>query len=252
MIDPFELLWDEATVKQEVADFFDEFDETAWNLNGGGIKERFGAVLAEDGDLIEHYRHEAGYVYQSGWNQTNNDERGKYLAMRRVALENGCQSALDYGCGIGTGPIVLALAGLEKVVGADINKPCLDFLTRRKVRLGLDNLIVKDLYGSSTRYKVDLMICTEVYEHVEDPVGLAHTLDKLLKPGGVAVYSWSFVDMPGHLPQHFDRGWQASHPDTFGTEGFGKEVLTDQLGYVFKGFTWFNNHLWHKPDEQPA
>ena len=53
-------------------------------------------------------------------------------------------------------------------------------------------------------HRYDAIICTEVFEHVIDPVGVAIKLGAALKPGGMFVASWSFA--PGiqcHLPQYF-------------------------------------------------
>ena len=50
----------------------------------------------------------------------------------------------------------------------------------------------------------DAVICTEVLEHVLDPLGVVKTINSLLRPGGAFAASWSFA--PGldcHLPQNF-------------------------------------------------
>lgn len=246
MIDKFELMFDEATLKQEIIDLFDEFDPTRWDL-GAGTDEAFEEHLASGEPIEDFYREEIGFVYQSFWNQSTNDERRKYLAMRKFAFDHSYTSAMDYGCGVGVGPVTLALAGLEKVIGAEINKPCLKVMRARKKRLDLENMTVLDIYGKGTRHMVDLLICTEVLEHVEDPVGLMHKLHKRIKPGGAAILSWSFVKMPTHLPEHFDKGWQHTHPDRITLEGFGKEILMDELGMEYISPTWFNNTAWRKP-----
>lgn len=247
-IDPFELLWDEQHVKDEIETVFGEFDEDRWNLDAG-TEEAFEAHLESGEPIAEFYREEIGFVYQSGWNQTLNDERAKYLTIRQWALDNDVETALDYGCGIGTGVITLALTGMKKVTGADLCLPVLEFMKHRVKRLGLENVQIVDIGEKTIRAKFDMVVCTEVFEHVEEPVELAAKLDKRLKPGGIAIYSWSFVPMPTHLETHFDKGWQHSHPDRITTEGFGKIALIDQLGYEYRGNSWFNNHVWRKPTE---
>jgi hypothetical protein len=73
---------------------------------------------------------------------------------------------------------------------------------------------------------------------------LMHKLHKRVNDGGAMIMSWSFVNMPTHLQEHFDKGWQHTHPDLVTEEGFGKVVLMDQLGMKFDGHTWFNNTAW--------
>lgn len=246
---PFEQLWDEDSLRAEIEEFFGEFDPVRWSLGGGMVKP-FEAHLESGEDPVEFYRDEIGYVYQSGWNCATNDERSKYAVMRDYALAHGYTSAIDVGCGSGSGVIALALAGLEKVVAMDVCKPSLDFVKARAKRFGLDNVKFVDLYPTKwTRHKADLVICTEVFEHVVDPIALAHKIFKMVNPGGAMIASWSFVDMVGHLPQHFHLA--ARHPDQWQTEGFGL-ILIDEVGFVFDKWTWFNNTAWKKPDEAPT
>lgn len=246
---PFlEQLWDSMTVKQEIEDLFGEYDPLLWDLDAK-MTPKFKAHLEDEKPAIDFYRDEIGYVYQAGWNQTENDERTKYIVMADYAMAHGYKSAIDVGCGIGSGVVVLGLAGLDKVVGAEVNKPSMKMLKARVERFELDNVKIVDIYDKWTRHKADLAICTEVFEHVEDPIGLAHKIFKLIKPGGAMIASWSFVDMVGHLPEHFHLS--ASHPDTWLTEGFGK-ILIEDVGFVFDKWTWFNNTAWHKPVDPPT
>lgn len=260
MINPLELLFDEESVKKEVTEFFGGFDPLRWDLDAG-IDERFKACLVEGGDPEEFARHEDGFVYQSCWNQVRNDERSKYLAMVRYMVDNGLTSMLDYGCGIGTGPLIAAIYGMH-AVAVDICEPCLEFLKYRRDwmkeyrDLGL-TVINGDSKGRWDWHKqrVDLAMCTEVFEHVNRPDQLAVELAEIVNPGGALILSWSFVPMPGHIPEHFntkraERGlpiWQHTHGDLVDKEGFGYEVLIKQLGLEYVKHSWFNNTIWRKP-----
>lgn len=245
MLDTFEQLWDEASLRAEVEDFFKEFDDSKWSLDGG-MNKPFREHLEAGLPTVDFYRDAEGYIYQSAWNCATNDERSKYIAIRDFAISHGYTSAIDIGCGIGSGVVTLALAGLEKVVGVDICKPNLKFLEARAKRFGLDNIKTVDIYPDKfTRHKADLVICTEVFEHVDDPIEFAKKIHGLIKPGGAMIASWSFVDMVGHLPQHFHLA--ARHPDTWQTEGFGL-ILINEVGFKFDSWTWFNNTAWMKVD----
>lgn len=248
----FRNLWNEDNLKAEVTEFFGEFDPLKWSLDAG-THIRFEEYRKAGKSVEDYYRDEVGFVYQSAWNCATNDERTKYMSMLQFALENRLMEALDYGCGIGSGVFTLALGGLTYVTAADICKPNLDFVNYRlkkyseQTEIDLATIIkIKDLANSkSIRKKYDLIVCTEVFEHVDDPKGLAESLNGYLKPGGYAIYSWSFVPMPTHLEEHFHL--QATHPDKVTTEGFGS-YLTEELGMQFIKWSWFNNMIWRKPE----
>jgi len=244
MVRPFETLWDAESLQAEILELFGEYDPLLWDLDAGTTWEF--AQATDAAARREFYRRTKGFVYQSCWNCATNDERSKYLAALRVAAENNYLTALDYGCGIGSGVVAFALAGLDRVIGADMNLPNLNFLKARLARFDLTNAKIKDLYRSEN-FKddtFDLVMCTEVLEHVEDPHALGQKLADLTNPGGALVLSWSFVNMPTHLPQHFHL--QAPHPDDLLTMGFG-QYMKEEVGLVFDGYTWFNNMLWRKP-----
>lgn len=251
MIDNFELLWNIDYVQQEIKDVFGSLDLSLWSLDAG-TKGRFKEHLEAGLPVDEFYREEIGFAYQPAWNTTNpgSDERGKAMAARQVFLDHGSKAVIDWGAGIGTIAVPLAMAGIKKVTAVEICLPCIEMLKHRKKVFGLDNLQIVDIGSSSVRAKFDGLVCTEVFEHVEEPDKLAALLDKRLRPGSPAVLSWSFVDMPTHLPEHIEAGLQHSHPDLTDKEGFGKLVLVDQLGWNWEKYTWFNNQLWWKPEEE--
>lgn len=244
-------LWDTKYLQEEIKDLFGEFDPMRWSLDAQ-MEDRFKEWIADGKPASDFYVNEVGMVYQSFWNQATNDERNKYLAMLKWALENNARTALDLGCGVGMGPVTLAMGGLEKVYGIEVCEPCMAVLRSRRERLGLDNLVVVKATAKGRwdwrKLRVDLAICTEVLEHVEDPEALARELYEVINPGGAIICSWSFVDMPTHLPQHFYL--QARHPDTLLTEGFG--VIMQEIGFEFLRYSWFNNMIWTKPAETEA
>lgn len=237
-MDVFDQLWDESYLRKEVLDYFGEFDEDRWILNAG--------LIADEVGLTNFTRDTPGYVYQAAWNAATNAEKDKYTAIRSVATERELGRILDYGCGIGSGVITLALAG-KYVIGAEVNKHCLEFLGKRIRRFGLQQkAVMLDLHTGPTVEDISpfsMVVCTEVFEHLQDPHNVARELIGSLKVGGTAILSWSFVPMPGHLPQHFHL--QAPHPDDLLTMGFGK-FLQDDLGMEFEGYSWFNNMIWRK------
>src|SRR3990170_3503442 len=104
MIEPFEQLWGKDFLVEELVEQFGEFDPLRFDL-GAGTKEAFEEAMAAGTPLDDFYRDEIGFPYQSAWNQSTNDERSKYLAIRNLALQHIYMTALDYGCGNGAGVI---------------------------------------------------------------------------------------------------------------------------------------------------
>jgi 2-polyprenyl-3-methyl-5-hydroxy-6-metoxy-1,4-benzoquinol methylase len=94
---------------------------------------------------------------------------------------------LDYGCGTGdhiTFP--LARAGY-KVIGVDIHEPSI--LEARR-RYALPNLTFRtadaqDLLGTGLSF--DVIVCSEVLEHLDDPSELLGIFRRLLRPGGALI-----------------------------------------------------------------
>jgi 2-polyprenyl-3-methyl-5-hydroxy-6-metoxy-1,4-benzoquinol methylase len=98
---------------------------------------------------------------------------------------------LDYGCGDGT---FLAMLSEESerpaAVGAEIDRSQVDDC---RVRLGacsnLKFLLVDELCRSEHQYLYDVIVCTEVLEHVIDVDSVLDHFDILLRPGGHLVIS---------------------------------------------------------------
>jgi 2-polyprenyl-3-methyl-5-hydroxy-6-metoxy-1,4-benzoquinol methylase len=94
---------------------------------------------------------------------------------------------LDYGCGTGdhiTFP--LARAGY-KVFGVDIHEPSI--LEARR-RYALPNLTFRtvdaqDLLGTGLSF--DVIVCSEVLEHLDDPSELLGIFRRLIRPGGALI-----------------------------------------------------------------
>lgn len=111
----------------------------------------------------------------------------------------------DLGCG--TGGNLAAMADRHDVVGIDPSPHAIDFARRRlgdRVQLGsLPDAV--DLPSGS----FDVVLSTDVLEHVEDDFGSAATALRLLRPDGIAVATvpanpWLFSDFDERL-HHFRR-----------------------------------------------
>ena len=120
---------------------------------------------------------------------------------------------LDFGCGTGE---VARLPWIARQGEIDLYEPasetCRAYL-RHKYR---DNPLVH--FGVAYELGVyDAVICTDVFEHVSDPLGVMQLLYDWLKPGGHALLKFSTAwPHPGHLQASIAqvpawKGWVNDH-----------------------------------------
>src|SRR5262249_5373388 len=68
----------------------------------------------------------------------------------------------------------------------------------------------------------EAVLCTEVLEHVSDPVAALKELERVLEPGGTLIITAPFVSMTHFAPYHyatgFSRYFYESHLQSFGFE----------------------------------
>jgi 2-polyprenyl-3-methyl-5-hydroxy-6-metoxy-1,4-benzoquinol methylase len=124
------------------------------------------------------------------------------LLVRRLVrrgLLTRFDAALDVGCSVGVYSVVLSELGFGSVVGIDADEGAIS--------------VARERFGDCARFEVrraedldrgrtfDLVLCTEVLEHTEDPAAALGSIAHAVAPGGVAVLSapnalsWPFVAM---------------------------------------------------------
>jgi len=90
----------------------------------------------------------------------------------------------------------------------------------------------------------DAIVCTEVLEHVPEPIRAVHELARLLRPGGVVLLTAPLLSIPHQEPYHFYGGytehWYRRFLDEAGCEVL--EISRNQGFFSLCGdFTqWFN------------
>lgn len=101
-----------------------------------------------------------------------------------IKYANG-KSVLDIGCAQGNLALLLAERGF-KVIATDIN---LNFLTysRLKYEFGNINYVASDALNIPFKCRFDVIVITEILEHLAEPKKLISAIKKLLNPGGIAV-----------------------------------------------------------------
>ncbi|MDQ5900850.1 MAG: hypothetical protein QG600_428 [Patescibacteria group bacterium] len=141
------------------------------------------------------------------------------------------QKILDIGSGAGT----LALyCGLKrnKVTGIDVSTQAVKSANESAVQIGLNNVSFKVMKFPEEypNEKFDLIICTEVIEHLEDDLKALKVIYKLLKPNGIAIISTPSLNAPLYklgLATDFDK--RVGHLRRYSMESLRK--LSKQAGF---------------------
>ncbi|MGI8802054.1 MAG: class I SAM-dependent methyltransferase [Solirubrobacteraceae bacterium] len=105
-------------------------------------------------------------------------------ALRGAAAAQPLDRVLEVGPGSGVYlPVLSELAGT--VVASDIEPAFLDrarelAASRSNVEVVLDDIVASDLPSAS----FDLVLCSEVIEHIPDPAAALASMHRILRPGG--------------------------------------------------------------------
>jgi 2-polyprenyl-3-methyl-5-hydroxy-6-metoxy-1,4-benzoquinol methylase len=95
---------------------------------------------------------------------------------------------LEVACGVGG--ITLALASLgARVRALDLDVEDVKALERGAERLGFDNIevTIEDAFGFNDGNCYDIVVASEVFEHVLEPEGLADVIARHTRPGGLLI-----------------------------------------------------------------
>src|SRR5437867_1391616 len=97
----------------------------------------------------------------------------------------GQHAVLDYGCGLGYSYQRQLVAAVGHYVGADVSSMAVEHARKK----GLEAVLVDPANGTVPLpgLSFDGAVCSEVFEHLFDPLSAARELNRLLKPGGVLV-----------------------------------------------------------------
>ncbi len=104
------------------------------------------------------------------------------MALRLLARHQPCGSFLDYGAGVGDLlREIAALAAYSEMAGVDI-------LSRPENLSESIEWFAQDLNSEFFMEKeFDVVVSTEVIEHLENPRATFRNIHRLLKPGGIAI-----------------------------------------------------------------
>ena len=143
-------------------------------------------------------------------------------------IQKRCLNILDYGCGVGTIDFYLASNG-HKVLGLDISNTAIDSCRLSAMAMGLNKSAKFEITGRKLNDKYDLILCSEVIEHVPGDVSLIKRLSKRLKKGGKLLISTPSENAPLFklgLASNFDK--RVGHVRRYNQEKLVK--LIDETG----------------------
>jgi len=117
---------------------------------------------------------------------------------------------LDIGCGAGAIDFYLASQG-HKVLGIDIAEKALGYCRKSAKLLRIENKLRFEKLSfpeERPQGKFDLVICSEVLEHIENDEKAIRVIFELLRPGGIAIFSVPSQNAPLYrlgLAEGFDK-----------------------------------------------
>lgn len=124
-------------------------------------------------------------------------------AIHHFAVEGQQRLALEIGPGSGIYlPILSEL--FEQVIASDIEMAYLDYASCFRDQYSNLSLVIDDITKSSlSGASFDLILCTEVIEHISDSASAIMEMYRLLKPGGLLILStpqkWSPLELTAKI-----------------------------------------------------
>jgi len=112
-------------------------------------------------------------------------------------LPNQTLQVLDIGCGVGSISLYLAHKN-HQVTGLDIATQAISSANQAKSKLGIKNakFMVQDINQIKLLNKYDLIILSEVIEHVADDKQLIHQIYKCLNKDGRLIITTPSINAP--------------------------------------------------------
>lgn len=131
---------------------------------------------------------------------------------------------LDIGCGVGTVDFYLGSLGV-KVLGIDISSNGIEIAKKNSKHLGVARLVKfsrMNFPESLPKKRFDLIVCSEVLEHLDNDENAVKGIFNLLKPGGLVIASSPSRNAPLFklgLLRRFDR--EVGHLRRYSLKSFG-------------------------------
>lgn len=200
-------------IKQEIREILKQPDLEPQDRAHIGFIADTKSEFMQDGTINEKQLHELynsgkyidSYIMTLAINSLRNRKPDLFELIKKTGVGD---KVLDFGCGPGAHGIACGQNGAE-VFLFDISKKMLDVASKRfKLRkiqawVVLDRKVLRD-------NTFDVILCTDVLEHVVDPLAILKDFVKWLKIGGTAHIHISLGKsyQRGHLPESIER-WES-------------------------------------------
>lgn len=138
-------------------------------------------------------------------------------------------TVLDFGCGTGTYVAVPLAESGHDVLGVDIHGPTIDLACKLNQVESLQYSTETTADLISRRAQFDVVVCSEVLEHVADPGSLLADLASLLAPNGIILVT---------VPNGYGCFERLRRVERF-LGYFGVNVLADALLWPFRLAKWW-------------
>jgi len=135
-------------------------------------------------------------IYDEEWAESQGNEKYNFrravFAQKQIRQLDGITTVLDIGCGTGILVNILSRKGYM-MDGIDTSPEAIEFA--KSHRKG--NFHLSSIESFRSEYKYDLVIVTQLIEHLRNPESLLINVKRLLKPGGYVyvetpnLYSWN-------------------------------------------------------------
>ncbi|MHC2995803.1 MAG: methyltransferase domain-containing protein [Candidatus Atribacteria bacterium] len=134
---------------------------------------------------------------------------------------------LDYGGGFGT--LAKEIVKQSPSSHVDIFEPHASEYGYKNIK-DFKNIRIVD-YLREKYY--DVLVNTDVLEHIEDPIEIISIYNKCLKKGGILISHWNFTPcIKCHLPKHFH--FRYTFDKIIPLLGFSKEMKNVRHGHFFE------------------
>jgi 2-polyprenyl-3-methyl-5-hydroxy-6-metoxy-1,4-benzoquinol methylase len=152
---------------------------------------------------LAFYQNNRWYLYDLTLYHSNYGPYHDVYGVLNFCIANKLKKILDFGAGIGSSGIIFAKAGLD-VTLADVSPILLDYAKWRFVKRGLEANFINLSQEDLPQEAFDVIIATDVFEHLAKPNDEIKKIARALKNGGYLFFNITETESNTH-PMHISR-----------------------------------------------
>ncbi|MFA5014850.1 MAG: glycosyltransferase [Actinomycetota bacterium] len=195
----------EESLISELAEYKDiSKDDVKHRISESKIKLRDEWININGNGVANFYINNDYYLYDLTQFHANYGQCESIISVLEFSKSHKLQKILDFGAGIGSSAILFAREGFS-ITLADISINLLNYarwrFQKRNLKANFIDLNQESLPDST----FDLIVATDVLEHLDQPYGVLKDIYRALKPGGY--FFFNVVETPGEdKPMHITGG----------------------------------------------